>query len=434
METDFKKEFLSNKNILLSAPGVLLSDNYYDMYSHTSSMIETTWGTGKNVQSLPSLAFGTTTNINVPNGSFMAETYLRLVIELANPANANVTLTAGWGWACIAEIQYLLGSSNASMTTISGEALFTQAMGQCPTAEKRSEIFRLGGEPQGVGPAASFGRFEANILIPLPYSSLCEKKGIDTKMLTSNIILTIKFKPNTAIFGGSGVKPTAFTSAQLYYRQGDLSNANQSLSIPMRMDSELIYSYPFLHAQPIVASPFQGVTEADSSNGTLINLTGFINSDLVGIAFYVVDELDVLQSANRSPNPFNCVDVQNIVMRYNGNIIYSAPGSSYRLINMTGSQSASYFANSIIQPKNGGVAPFAVEPKNCYICWVDFAKIREACVNGEHFANTFRVSNQTLTINLNTPESNDHNYRLYGVYLYNGIVAFKGGMTFLYYD
>lgn len=429
-----REEFLSNKNIILSSPGVLLSDNYYDMYSHTASMIETTWGTGKMIQSLPSLGLGTTSSIYIANGSFLSEVYLHAVLP---QINTNVTVERGWLYSCIESIQWLLGASNTSVTSISGEALFVQAMSQPMSEEKRSEMFRLAGEEQLFPPIPLPGqdvpKIEGTIVIPLPFSSLCEKKGIDTRMLTSNIVLTIKFKQPNSIFGGSGVYPTAFQSCSVLYRQGDLSNTNQSLSVPMKMDPALMYSYPFIHAQPIQAAPFRGVRASAGGDGAIVNLTGFINSDLIGIAFYVVRTDSVTPATGNSPSTFNCEEISNIVIRYNGNIIYSAPDKTYKLINMEGDQEASFFQNSIIQP--GTVAPFNSVPVDSYICWVNFSKAREACVgNGEHFANTFRVSNQTFYITLNTPNDSSVQYEMRGCYFYNGIVSFKNGLTSIFYD
>lgn len=427
-------QFLSNKNLLMNAPGTLLSDNYYDMYSHTSSMIETTWGTGKMIQSLSSLGFGTTSSVYVANGSFLSEVYLHLVIP---QINNNVTLERGWCYSCIESVQWLLGSSNSSVTTISGEALFVQAMSQPMSKEKRSEMFRLAGSEFLNPPLATIGqdvpKIEGTIVVPLPFSSLCAKKGIDSRMLSSNIVITIKFKQASAIFGGSGVYPTAFQSASMLYRQGDLSNVNQSLSIPMRMNPELIYSYPFIHAQPIQAAPFLGRKASDSTDGTIVNLTGFINSDLLGIAFYVVRSDNTNPTAGNSPSTFNCDPISNITIRYNGNVIFSAPDQTYKAINMEGDQEASFFENSVIQP--GTVAPFQSVPVDSYICWVNFSKDRESCIgNGEHFANCFRVSNQTFQINLNTSYGSDVQYRMYGCYFYNGLVSFKNGLTSIYYD
>jgi hypothetical protein len=424
--------YLSNKHVILSSGGTKYNDLYYHHMNSTAALVECTYSMGKYSQSLSSLGFGSTSNVTIPNQSFLGETYLQLVLP---NTTANQTICRGWGYACIQEIQYIIGSSNTSTITLSGESVFSTVLAQCTSEEKRSELFRLAGQeilvPQIAPANGDVPQIRADVLLPYPWSTMCDKLDLDTSLLSNNIVITIKFKPSNSIYGGSDAEPQSFLSALVTFRQGDLSNTNLSLRHTMMANPELIYSYPLSHFQNFQSPPFPGATLSQGLAACQVNLQGFINSDLTGIYFYVVKQLDVFPSGSNSPSPFHMDPITNVRLYYNGIPLYLTNGELYKLINMVGHQDASFFENSVIRP--GAVAPFNSDPVDSYLIFIDFARLRTACYPN-HFANTFRISNQTLQLQFNTSLNNTINYICYATYVYNGICEFKNGQSFIYFD
>jgi hypothetical protein len=423
--------YLSNKNVILSSGGVSYDTNYYHTLSSSSSLVETTYNMGKYVQSLSSLAFGSTSNINIPNNSFIGETYLH--VELPN-LQVNETLCRGWLYKCIESIQFIFGSSNTSQLTISGETLWTVLSAQIMDSERRSEFFKLGGEeylqPLAVVPGEDLPKIRATALLSFPWSVACEKIYYDSSLLTNPIVITIRFKSDPkSIYGGNAIHPTSFTSAAVSFRQGDLSNKNLSLRNTMISNPELKYSYPMQHYQTFSAPESRGFRESEGS--LLIPLTGFINSDLVGIYFFVTRKDSDTPINNNSPCAFNCEELTNIRLTYNGETVYYTPGNSHKLVNMIGQEGASYWQNSVIRP--GNVAPFNSDPVDSYMCYIDFSKVRSACTQ-MHMWNVWRTSNQTLNLSLNTKRGNDTIYKPYVTFCYNGVVSTQNGQSNIYFD
>lgn len=68
--------YLSNKHVILSSGGTKYNDLYYHHINSTAALVECTYSMGKYSQSLSSLSFNSTSNINVPNQSFLGECYL----------------------------------------------------------------------------------------------------------------------------------------------------------------------------------------------------------------------------------------------------------------------------------------------------------------------------------------------------------------------
>lgn len=314
--------------------------------------------------------------------------------------------------------------------------MFSAAMAQCMDEEKRSELFRLAGQEQ-LGPAiavvgADVPKIRAYVPLIFPWSLVCDKLPLDSSLLTNNIVITIKFKPSSSIYGGSDARPTAFTSAKITFRQGDLSNTNLSLRNTMMANPDLIYSYPFTHYQNFQSPPFAGARESDGLAACQVNLQGFINSDLVGIMFYVVRQSDVNPTTSgNSPSPFNTDPITNVRLFYNGIPLYMSDGELYKLVNTIGHQSASYWQNSVIRA--GSVAPFNSDPVDSYLVFIDFSRLRAACF-ASHFPNCMRVSNQTLQLNFNTQFGPTVNYLCYATYMYNAIAEMRNGQSFIYFD
>jgi len=302
-------------------------------------------------------------------------------------------------------------------------------MQECSTAEQRSEIFNLGGQEYlGINGGSQGQNITADLLLPFPWSSMCEhvKKPFDTTLINNPITVQIQFDTAAAAFSstGTGTPPTAFLNATLYFRQGDLSNKDQSLKYELMKHPDLMYSYPFIHHQPY-QTRFIGSTNVSSP--VSLNLLSFINADLVSITFGCVDDLYNAGTAFQI-SPFNYDPISNITLYFNGLVMYNSPGQIYRLYNMNSQPGASYFFNSVINPQN---SPAPSSPVNTYIIEIDFSRIRALCFEN-NFQNVWRIGNNTLTLTLNT--STNDNYTFYATYHYNGIAECQAGETRIYFD
>lgn len=427
---------LSLKPVLMSSAGTQYNDLYYSMANSSVSLLECTFG-WQNIISLPSLQFGSSSQINIPIDQFIEECVLHL--RLPN-VQVNETLCRAWAYAILNSISYTLGNSNTTQIVLQNDAIFQTIMAQMMDPEKRLEVMRLAGEEvlaPLVAPAGQDVPFiDAYVVIPLPFSTMCgDKLPVDSTMLQSNIVINIQFNSNAnAIYGGlpTNPHPTSFLKAELLLKQGKLSNQAASVRNLMIADPALKYSYPFIHNQYFQSASFPGVRESDGFQGCTVEMNSFSNADLVGIGFYVISQSDKFPTGGNSPNPFNADDISNVLLTFNGSTLYNLPGKAYRMTNMlSGPQSASYYGGSVINP--GTVAPFVSNPKNEYMIYFDFSRERSACMQ-QHFFNVFRLPNQILRVQFNTSLGNSTMYRLYATYFYNAIAEFSNGTSLIRID
>lgn len=412
---------LSRKVALLDSPGTKYNDLYYSAMNSTVSLIEETFKTGSNALSLSSLNFNSTSQVNIPNDNFIGTTWLNLV--LPNTV-ADQTLPRGWGYACIDTITYTVGASS-SQFTIDGNSLLALAMSGCKNKEQKDELIRQAGQELLVPLVAPVGEDlptnEATILLPLPWSSMCEERlPFDTSILSSNIVINIKFRDARSIYGGTAAPSTQFTSASVFYREGVLTDRSKSLKWDMMSDPSLILNYPFVHSQN-TSGIVAGRRVSEGLRQTRFQLQGFINSDILGMYFILRRNEDVSPSTNAARNPNVYRDFINPRLLFNGNILYDAPGKSWKVANMTGNQSASYYFTSDISQAST-VSPFTSLPTDAYVLYVDFSRIRSQCMP-DHLFNVSRISNQNLEFQFNTPTS--ETYRIDCTYIYNGLIAIK---------
>jgi len=422
--------YLSNKRVLLSNAGTKLDGLYYSNINSSVELAEATWNNGRLQIALSTPLFSAASQVLIPNNSFLGESYLHL--ELSD-IPANVTLCRGWGYACIQSISYLFGSSNVSQQQINGHTLFQRAMLEADTSEKRAEMLRMAGEEQLV---PTGGTIKADLLITFPWSSNCmyNKLPFDTSLLNNQITVSIQFNPASSIFGGSGAKPQGFVNAQMLFRQGDLTNTNQSLKMVMLKEPQLMYSYPFIHAQSITSQQFQGIIQPPNgvgvaANRVSLNLLSFINADLICITMGVIKVADENPVGGNSPNPFNYDNISNVSLKYNGKVMVEAPGNQIRLLQARSTPGAGYIENSFINP--GAVAPFTSNPINTYIVTFDFSRNRAICFDRE-WQNVWRIGNNVLTLEFNTTTTDT--YIIHSTYYYNGIAEVERGQTNIYYD
>lgn len=419
---------LSDKRVILSNPGTMFNDIYYSRLNTIQSLSEVTYNTGRYNQSLTSLQFGGTSTIIVPNGSLLSSFYLHLEIT-PSVSDPNVTLPRGWGIAALRQVSYLMGSSNVPNISLDKHSIFQVLMGQCETAEKRSEMFHLAGE-EVIGLTAGVTIY-ADLIIPLPWSTAVgqkQKLPLPTDLLSNPITVQIGFDSGNAFLGGSGVnKPLAFSVGTAIMRQGDMLNRDAGLRPVMYRDPSLIYGYPFIHFQSN-----QFPIQITNTSQNVVTLTGFINADLLGISFGVLKDTDAISTASQSVRPFNYQELANVEVLFNGLIMHFSPGRSYKLTNMNSLDGASYVENSSLN--NAIVAPFLSSPINTYIMWIDFSRLK--CEQfTDHYDNVWRVPNNTITLKFACPAGAlVDRATVQTTFFYSGIANIRQGETTIFFD
>ena len=416
-------ELLSTKRTVLSNPGSKRTDLYYTKLNTSIEQVEATFSMGRLKMAISSPTLGGQALVTVPNSSFLGECFLHLEL----PATvANQTLCRGWGWGVIDHVSYLFGSSNISQLQLSGQSIWQTISAQCESSEKRNECFRLGGQEvltAGVIP-------KADLLIPLPFSTMCanSKKYFDTNLLDAPITITIQFKQSSAIYGGSGLRPSQFQRAEVSFRQGDLENKANSLRNALMSQPDMMLSYPFIHHQ---SAPTVRVTAANGTDEQSVVLQGFINADLVALTLSVVKSTDVTPVSNNSASPFNFQDLEDVVIDFNGTSIYDTSGLLYKLVNCLSIPGSGYWHNSVIQP--GATGPFSSDPVDSYTLIVDFSRIRSLCYEGE-YQNVQRIGNQVLNFRFKIPSAAGEEYIIYPTYHYNGVSEVQRGSTNIFFN
>lgn len=456
---EIKTKYLSNKRTLLSVPGTVKSDAYVSESDATVQLVELTANLGRYTSSLSTNQFSGVGQVLIPNNDILGQTYLHLQLPKSAGvfAGANWVAPQGWGWNAIKSISYLWGSSNVSQISVSGKTLWAIALAQCDTAEKRSQFCYLGGSflpAPAVDTDVSDGEgidYDCYIPIALPWSVLCHggKIGFDTSLLNSPITIQVQFAPASDFLTWSSDRtggvltalPTNFSTAEVIVRQQMFSDRGQSLKAEMVNNPQEVYNYPFKHYQS-AQFDFRSGTAGKSS----VNLTNFINADLIGMVLFAVrkDKLkggaitNASVAAGMTLNPLEISMPSDLKLLFNGQVLFNSPGKLYLLqncANLSGSGSYSSIKYAATSADGTGailLTTSAIKPIIRDMVFIDFSRKHSLCFESE-YDNTFRIANQVLSLEMNMPDA-DTDYTLFASYVYNGVNAVQQGASNLYFD
>lgn len=400
--------FISDKRVQLNSPGTIISNNYYSRENSTVDRVETTWNQSRFSTTLTNLNFGSQSTFVIPRASMLRNAYLHIELNAILPEQ---TISRGWGYALIANISYLMGSANVSQIIVNGVSMFQTIMLQSMSSEKRSELFRLGGEEHL---SATADTIHADILLGLPFSSAgIGKKPIDTLLLDSPVTISIQIARAEQIYGGNGIKPSSMLDATASLSQGELLNMAQSLHTELSLNPEMRYAYPFIHTQSFIRD-----LQGNGPNLNTVDLLAFINADLLAITFYVVQNDYISGFNDTTPNIFNAVELKDIDLLFNGTVMYKSRHSQHKILNMQDRVGSSFYHNSVIAPK--AIAPFSSEPVDSYIIAMNFSQL-PAYTFGNHFFNVWRIGNNTMQLRFLLPDT--RRYTLFATYHFNGIMS-----------
>lgn len=419
---------LTTKRIVTDSLGQDYQDLYFSEQSASVSLVEAT-GNWSNVISLPGLGFNSQQVVSLAIDQFVSNVILH--IRVPSPI-ANQTLCRAWGYAILDSVQVTLGATASMVSQLSGDGILQTILAQCDNQERRDKILRLAGEEQLAPPVAPAGGYapymDAYITIPTPFSTMCSsgKIPLDTTILSNPIQLTFRFRTADSIYGGSGLRPTSMSVAECLVRQIKLSDQQDSIRTDMLAYPQLSYNYPWVYSQTYSPPQFTGVRPTDGGK-CRVQLMGFPNADILGIAFWVVQTDYKSPTALSSPNPYCTDDISDISVTFNNIPLFNFPAKSWKLAGMIGNCDSTAFGTSLIAPGAGN--NFASAPFESNLVFLDFSRLRGACYDDQHMWNTARLTNQVVEVSFNTMKSSATTYQLHATYFLNAIAEFQYGTS-----
>lgn len=420
------KKLLTRKAPHLANPGTVTAGNlYYDSSTCAVVLAECVQNFGRYSQSLTTLQMGGVASITIPNSSFLSGLFLYMQLG-ALPANT--FCPRGWALNAIDNISFILGSSNVSQVNINSSTHAQMYLAAAETAEKRNLLLRLAGdEIQGLQAPGTVN--EAYVQLQLPWSRInaqMKKLPVDTNLLSSPIIVQIKFKEPKDFYTGSGFSsaPQSFLQGRVLACQIDLDDKELSLKVPMMRDPSLISSYPFTYCQSF---PIQNVAGSPVIPSTMI-LQGIVNADLVGIGFAVIraDRVSGGPGGTQPLSPFAYEQVKDVLLQYNGLTLYDAPGKMSQLYDMQDMGGSSVTPYSVVS--SGGAGPYSSIPVDSFIYFIPFTRVRNTQFP-DFFQNSFRLANNALNLSFRCPET--ATYNVFVTYYYNAVFTIREGQSAL---
>lgn len=237
---------LSSQPVQLAHPGrSLIASGLYAQPANASVNVVPEFNTiGRLKISSNSLSFGSSSQFQIPPQSLNSQMFLHASVTCARYVQA----TSTWLLDMIEQIQYQVsGNSSINNVTLDGESHRDLLMASVEGEEKRLKMFPLASV---IDTNAAGATFNATIPLYLPWSSP-DRMGafpFDTSTLSSNIVITIRWRPGYRVFYGTNGQspslPTAFASLYLKAFQTDLLNGAFAVARAQSMDPSLTYSIP----------------------------------------------------------------------------------------------------------------------------------------------------------------------------------------------
>lgn len=427
-------KFVSDRTIDLDAVGTQRNMLYYATEDVKVQEVQVDSLVGKYRQSLTSSAFGSSSEVTIPNDDSISSVYLYLRVDNI-PISSSVGEFAGH--AMIRSCNYTWGSSSVSTVELSGEALWMHNMLCMETSEKRKKYAEIAGP--ATGSAVAVYSVECEILIALPWSTIRadrNKRGYDSSLLNNNILVQINFNDSNSFFGShaaSLVFPTSFSKTLVVLKQAVLTNKRDSMRQTLLNNPSLMQPYPFTHKS---TGTRKFITAAPVDQPVNIVLQSFLESDLLGIAFYVVftSSEKSTHGAASAVNKFSTIRCRDIILTYNGQQLFNLEHhmSDLMLLNIDvgDPDCPKTFVTDAgvltpIPPANEGSAG------SYHVYYLPFTQFKSV-IFSEEYNNVSRYASQTLELTF-TPEGlpGPTNLSFHSLYYYNAIAQTQQGVTSL---
>ena len=245
------------KPVVFKHPGssLIASNLYASPESDVSLDIALQQPTGGRIKiSGNSLGFGSSTSFQIPPQSFLSDCWLSASVKLPQYATA----AEGWMYDLISSVEYQIsGNSSINSITLQGESHKDLVLASANSQERRRQYIEASPYINNRA-SAETTTFYGSCVLYLPWSGsggIRSSFPIDTSCLTSNIVVTVRWRNAYEVFYASVanrqteilptiVMPTMFASLYMKAVQVDLLNHAFLVSRAIQANPEMEYTIP----------------------------------------------------------------------------------------------------------------------------------------------------------------------------------------------
>lgn len=355
----------------------------------------------KFVQSFTSLSTNGSATLQIPNVSIIDQVFMQVSLP---SWPANVYGIRGLLLAMIDRIEYQLGASTRYV--LDGRAHLQYLLEQASTDSQKDAVLRLAGESL-INSSASEIVMQCPIALPFTRGLYGDKKHpFDAKMLSMPILITVYFNSAglAGVCGGSGVAslPTSWSSGLFAVSQIDFKSPENSLARDLQMTMGS-YLQPALFIQPSISLPLTGSSVKTAPVN--LTLTGVRYGDLTSIGLVVVKNEDITGTggAGNAKNPLCTQKLENVVLTFNGVVLYRAEGRLLDLQALSMKPTPNFYQ---YEKATTATSPFTIDPLyQSYYYDLDLSQFSDIISEGNVMSG-LEVGSNVLTLSFTTPTAN----------------------------
>lgn len=360
------------------------------------------------------LAYGSSGIVfNISNRDVIDEVVCHMKI---NALADDVAVNRGWGINLIDRVEFDFGGSETLSYT--GHQLFLMLMREADTDTKRIQLLRMCGEKAD---SSAPGDLTAHVPLPLPWSSIQayngdKHVGFDTRLLNSNLQITVSLADKGCVFMGDGIDSQANALEYGYFQAKTaelFSPKDQLIRQQLLLNPAASYSYRFMYSQPYYAGRVAG--SDDDCSPVTVDLSGFRHGNLQSITL-MVRKVDDTKTGKDVKNPLMYRPIRNVRVLLAGNDMYATDANSDgNEWCMSKTLSAGCFGDIDYIANGQTTAPFGSYPDRSHWLTVSLTPEDEKTFIGS-VQSGMDLGGETLQVEFNTEET--ANYEVYATYTY----------------
>lgn len=331
------------------------------------------------IQNFQSLSLPTSAILNIPNTDIVR--YIVISLGFNFTMTAGRRLPAGYAYSLVDRIQVTINGSQTF--TYDYDVLKNFMLGSLTNMNKRNNVILSGGEP--VLPPATSSKADLYLHVPaltkIPDSD-CKSIPNDANLYNNISQVIVYFKDPAQVFSGIVTNMT-LSSGRFIVVNDTWTDRSLSLGNVLKMDPSASYMQPFQFVQTFS----QPLSQLGLNIPNTITLGGFRYGNLNGLQLSVYDPA----LYNNAVCSVNAVELEDIIVTFNGVQLANYPGASIKLI-----QAGNLTDYSAVQVDENDTGVLSANV-NQYIYQVQFS-LEDAFKNNSVILNGLQIGNNQLQL------------------------------------